>query len=855
MTIKKGIALILCIVMIIAAVFAVRGVLNKNNGGAYDDADTGTSNLINVGSTSNEFIALDNPPITDGMEKIAESNRILLYLDKTNANLRLIMKETGDYMDTKIFNGVNGNETIKNTQKSDLRFTYMSTTRGNSRITLSTMDDYTLSVMLEGVTYETIDQGIRIKYEIGDTRITYNDFPLYITEERMKEFVISHLNSTQVQLLTSTYYRLSQGVYVRKSNDTKPLGKLAANELFAMFYENGTYTKEELEADNLANDVVITSANAHISAALEYVLQGDDLVVRIPVSEIIAQEQYPIQSIDVLPYFLSGSTGDVGYFFVPDGSGAVINFNNNKTSEFAYSSRYYGGDKLISSDTYKENTQSLNLPVFGMKKKDFAVLGIIEGGAGVANVNVSVSGMSDEFNKLGLNFILRDIDNISPSNVSNYTMPKYSEDAYNSDIIIRYRFLTGENADYSGMAKAYQNYLVDQGILVKQESEAQAPIYVELLGAVNKKKFILGIPYTTSEALTTFDEAKEIIKSLNENNITNIKLLYTGITNGGLNQSAVKSVQILSSLGGKKGLKELNTYVQEHGAMLYPNFRLQTSVTKKGISNSMRPQTLGGAFAEIYDFDLVTREAIKNNKYPTIIIAAKSLPSYIDQFASSYSALGIPQLASCDLADFVAADYRKGHNVSMEHSWKYYDEVLSRLTEDYELMLSNPMAAAYRNVSRITDLPASSNRYKLIDYDIPFVQLVLNGYINYSVPAVNMQGLTIRKEIMQAIEADSSLKFRFTYEGTKALSNSDYENELLTQYSIWKDSVGAYYKEYNDFYQKVKDAQMIKHRVVDGNYDLRVVTYSNGVCVYLNYGSTAETIAGVTVEPLSYVVK
>lgn len=855
MTVKKGFALILCIGIIIAAVFVIKGIAGEGAGKAPAKKDAVTPVKVNIGNTSKEFLTLADPPVADGMEKVAESNQLALYLDKANANIRLIMKATGDYMDTKIFDGATGNEVVKNAQKSDLRFTYISTTKGNSRITLSTMDDYSLSVMLKAVTYEPVDQGIRVKYEIGDNRITYNDFPKYITEERMTKYVISHLNPTQKQLLTTNYYRLSQGVYVRKSDEKIPLGKLAANELYTMFYETGTYTKEELDADNQANNVEITSANAHVSASVEYVLEGDDLVVRIPVGEMVSEERYPIQSIEVLPYFLSGSPEDEGYFFVPDGSGAIINFNNDKTSEISYSSRYFGGDRLISCDTYKGNPENLNLPVFGMKKNNFAVLGIIEGGASAANLNVSVSGMSDEFNKLDLNFILRDIDNISPSNVSNYTMPRYSEDVFNSDIVIRYRFLTGDNADYSGMAETYQRYLMDQGILKRKVSEEDAPFYVELLGAVNKKKFFLGIPYTRPQALTTFEDAKDIMDSLNDKNIKNIKLLYTGITSGGLNQSAVDKVNVLGELGGEKGLRELNSYMQEKGAQLYPDFRLQTAITKKGIPRRMQPQTLGGDFAEIYKFDLVTREAIRNDKYPTIILAAQFLPDYINRFAASYSKLGIKRLASCDLATFVAADYAKDHNRSMEHTAKYYDEVLNKLSEDYALMLSNPIVTAYRNASGITDLPTRSSGYKLIDYDIPFIQMVLNGCMDYSAEAVNTRGLTVTEELMRAIEAGASLKFRFTYEGSEALANTDFQDMLLTRYAIWEDSVGDYYNEYNAFYQKVKGARVAKHEIIGGNSDFRKVTYSNGVRVYLNYGDTARTADGINVEPLSYVVK
>lgn len=839
MNLKKGFALFLCIALVFGNVLTTYGVTTKN------------------GSEISETVATDSIKLqaAEGMEQVAESDSMILYLDQSKAMLRLMSKKTGQYIDTKTFEGTGGNGAIQNIQKSDMNFTYMVQTKGKSDISYDSIDDYSLSLQLDGVTYKSIDKGVRIDYEIGDNSITYNDFPKFITEDRMKQFVIKNLNSIQKQQLTTTYYRLSQGTYVRKSDEEHILGKLAAQELYNYFYEIGTYTTDELTADNEANGVEITNANQHITASIEYTLDGDDLLVRVPVNEIVTQEQFPLQSIDILPYFLTGTQEDDGYLFVPDGSGAIINFNNQKYTEYAYSSRYYGGDKLIASETYKEELENLNLPIFGMKKNQYAVLGIIEKGASIATVNATVNGMVDEYNKVSLSFAIRDIDNITASNLSNFTIPKYSTDYYNDDIVIRYKFLTEDDADYSGMAKAYQQYLLDQGTLVKRETEEQAPFYVDLLGAIDKKEFFLGIPYKTMVSLTSFDQAQEILTSLNKQNINNLKVSYTGIANGGMNQTAVKSIKVLSVLGGKNGLKDLNAFTESIGADLFPDFQLQTTNSGKGLSKKMQPINLNGAIAQIYDFDLVTRLPLKSSKNTTRMIAASALPNYIKKFNSSYSKLGITNLASSDLGSFVAANYKKKHNVSMANSEQYYQDVVAQLGSDYKLMLSNPMVYTYKSASYIKDLPVSSNKNKLIDYDIPFVQMVLSGYVNYSMPIVNTESLELSEELMKAIETKSSLNFRFTYESAEVLKNTEYNDIFLAQYSLWQDKVGGLYTEYNDFYQKVKDASIVKHQTVDGNEELRVVEYSNGIRVYFNYGKTSSTINGVKVDPSSYIIR
>ena len=51
----------------------------------------------------------------------------------------------------------------------------------------------------------------------------------------------------------------------------------------------------------------------------------------------------------------------------------------------------------------------------------------------------------------------------------------------------------------------------------------------------------------------------------------------------------------------------------------------------------------------------------------------------------------------------------------------------------------------------------------------------------------------------------------------------------------------------------VKDAFITKHEKTESG--VTVVTYSNGVKIYVNYTGTAQTVDGVTVEGMSYSYK
>ena len=69
---------------------------------------------------------------------------------------------------------------------------------------------------------------------------------------------------------------------------------------------------------------------------------GDALRVQVPVERIGYPAEYPIKTLQVLPYFCAAPAGSEGWLLVPDGGGAQIRFDNGKTLQTPYYSDLYG---------------------------------------------------------------------------------------------------------------------------------------------------------------------------------------------------------------------------------------------------------------------------------------------------------------------------------------------------------------------------------------------------------------------------------------------------------------------------------------------------------------------------------
>ncbi len=786
---------------------------------------------------------------------VAEGEHMSLLLQPSSGNLRWQNNDTGAYLDT-----TKAETDLNNaTALSDVVVTFFNGTEAQKYNSYSTMDAKTYGIDTEKLSFEDMENGVRFVYHLGSDDITYKNFPAYIRQERMEELVLQYLDASQKKTVEKQFRLKKDGTYSRQTGKDKPLRGLAAPQLYSLFYEVGHYTYEELEADLTEFGTLDElPANQKIEVVIEYTLDGDDLVVNIPTKNLVTDAEYPIRCLDVLPYFLSTDSKD-GYLFVPDGSGALIYLDNDKLSEYQFKARYYHGDVLQNTETYDATTNYMSLPVYGMKWDDAAVLGIIEKGSEVAELSTYVSGYYSgiPYARASMRFYIQEEQLLSNyvGATFKYFLRKVQSDFYTDDITLRYRFLTGEDANYAGMARSFRDYLTASGTLSETEAAENAPLQLTLLGEIDKEQYFLGIPYKSSESLTTFSQAEEMIKEVSGEIDGELFVKYDGILNKGLNQRAVEKVSVSGKLGGTEGLKNLAAAAKESGAKLYPGVYLQKAYTAKSLSREERSYSLAGSVAVLNRFDLVNHTVDKANEYPTYVISPSYISDYAKKFAASYGKLGIGNLASEDLFTFFAGDYRNNGNISQTTALPAYEEALNTVAADNSLMLANPAVKAWNRADYITDVPLSNSNMKILDAWVPFTQLVLEGCLPVSCEYVNQDSEALSAALMQAMESKSILNFRLMGADTSALSDTLANDIFFAEYDYWKDEIAEYYGEYNRFWQQVKDARITDHELVGRDRELRVVSYSNGLKLYLNYSKEDETIDGVKVPAGSFVLQ
>lgn len=786
------------------------------------------------------------------MKGIADNGKLRLLADEKTGSIAVIHQASGQIWYSnpperdadKIAAGVN-----KDLLSSQVVIDYY-----NSFGQLNSMNSFTDSVAYDQVAFEPIEQGVKVLYQFGKLQKTFEDMPMMISKERFNALSAKLDKTGQRSLLVGYKEDAAKERYER--NDSALVGLQLEKALKAL--EAAGYTEEDLEEDMKELGFNQTKAESRIfRVVVEYKLDGEALVANIPQAGIYYPKEYPIHTISLLSMFGAGGAQESGSMLVPDGSGALIHFNNGKAKYPAYRQLVYGLDRTDDTREKLGKEETVRLPVFGIIKSNSAVLGVIEKGASLASVNADVAGRINSFNYTYPSFTVINKGDVTLSGESkNSTFPKFQQHASNTDYTVRYTFLKKEEASYVGLAQAYRKYLISTNGL-PQASEAaankDASFHLQLVGGISKKKHFAGIPYHTIESLTTVDQAQAIVKQLQERGIGNISLKYSGWFNGGQNHKVPEKIKVDSEIGGKKALTQFVSKAKEQNVTVYPDFAVLTAYSTSGFSKSDdAARTLRGLPASIYPLDLALDMRFRQNGPPSYVVAPRLVDGYVNTIIKQMGSSKIGNVSLRDLADQLDSDYRKNGQIDRSQSEAISVQALSKLQESgLGIMADGGNAYALPYLEAVTNAPLSSSNYKMEDESIPFYQMVIRGLVDYSGAPYNLSTHRSSKQyVLKSLEYGANVSFEWIYESNSQMKDTDFSELFAVHYGDTIDQATAIYKEVNDVLKKVSGQSILSHqKLAEGVYK---TVYSNKTYVIVNYNSSPATVEGKTIAAESY---
>ncbi|MBO4680249.1 MAG: hypothetical protein J5626_11345, partial [Lachnospiraceae bacterium] len=384
--------------------------------------------------------------------------------------------------------------------------------------------------------------------------------------------------------------------------------------------------------------------------------------------------------------------------------------------------------------------------------------------------------------------------------------------------------------------------------------DASTPVTVEVVGAVDKVKQILGIPVSRPLALTTYKEATDLISQISADGISNLSVKYIGWCNGGVKQKYLKNIRKVTALGSYSDLKALSAKADELGVDLYLDgmveYEKDSNIFNGFFSYRDAAKFLSRKRAELYEYSAITYTA-REGLDSYFLLHGDIIPELMDKLSSTATKYGA-NVSFQDVGKDLSSDYWRKKYTSRQQAM---DDQVAKLTEidasGQKIMINSGNAYAIPYADVITSMDLKGSEYTILDASVPFYQIAIHGYKDYTGEPINVCG-NQEEEILSCAEYGAGLNFTFMKESSFTLQKTLYSKYYGSDFDEWEEELKSIYSRYNAEMGHVFNQEIKNHIMI--NNDVRATVYEDGTTVYVNYGYETFNYNGVKIPARDYLV-
>lgn len=630
------------------------------------------------------------------------------------------------------------------------------------------------------------------------------------------------------------------------------------NERVDIVKEFNFFNREtNVEYEEIENGYKVTYEIPDIGFVIpiQVILEGNYVETKILTEAIIDEKEYPegsternrkarLVSMRLFPFLgADSSDNEDGFIFLPDGSGVLLDFKEDRPSiADPYRERIYGNDLAFATNRTLSSRLPVRMPVFGIKSGDQAVLGVITEGDTYANIESAPSGTLTKYNWVTGEHLFR-FQYFQPTNRRRTSgFFTYSEEMQGTERSIRYYMLDGD-PDYVDLAAQYRQYLMDEKGLEKRKLvDDDIELNLNILGGGVKEGFILD----SYLSLTTMDQAESIVEWLEALGIDNMSITYHGWQSGGYGTYG-GYFPVARQLGGNSKMKSFVDFSHAKGYPVYLDASIYSyNNNGKGGFRSGRDG--------LQDLSSSVVNAELDPEGNTVLLSPYLMKETIFKDLNKVKDLGIDgYLFGEGIGSNLSTDYNERYLADRHEVKEIQREIFRKINAEF-----NEVRVASGNFYTLGDSSYMGMLDKGYSYDlfvdrvVPFAQITLHGMVDYSLDYANMSG-NARESLLKGIEYGASPSFMVTASDPyKVLESEALSQYYSTNYTNWETQFEEQYGSYNDALSDVQDQFITNHRQLAGG--VFETTYENGKRIIVNYNTYQYEEGDVVVEPQDYSI-
>ena len=597
-----------------------------------------------------------------------------------------------------------------------------------------------------------------------------------------------------------------------------------------------------LEADGLRASVLSEQIRENL-----WSLSDDPAVVEKASAK---KDKLSVMTVALLPFFGAAGAQDEGYLILPDGSGALIHFNNGRATAAAYQQDVFGRDSTLSVRKAATKTYQINMPLFGMVKNGRGMLAVVEQGEYQAQLNAAVAGQLTGYNNAY--FTVTYINMESNTLMAGSSSSKSVTLAANTfrdmgDFVVRYYMLDKENADYTDVAALYREQL---GLKDLQPGQA-AGTQLRMVASIPSIKTFIGIPYGSVTVLTSYDDAAKTLRDFKADGLGKVTLQYAGWSNQSVRGKIVTGLDLDGRLGGRNGFNQLLKAAQETDGRI--------SLVVDLINMFQNGNGYWSLFSATNNVNSTARQVTEylmstGAQDPSGKVWYLLRPDLVAEAGGKLAKSLAGQQAGITLSVLGNTVYSSlGKNgISRTRAGAYWKQVLEAVSAQVPYVTAEtPNAYTFRYISQADDAPMSSSRYDVTDTDIPFYQLVTHGAVAMYSEPLNEVG-NLDDALLRMAEYGIYPSWRLIARDPALLQGTDGADWYAMSLGAWREDVIKVSRRMESL-NPYAVMRMVGHERLDK--DLSVTTYENGDRVLVNHGYTDAVILDVPVPARSFTIK
>ena len=200
----------------------------------------------------------------------------------------------------------------------------------------------------------------------------------------------------------------------------------------------------------------------------------------------------------------------------------------------------------------------------------------------------------------------------------------------------------------------------------------------------------------------------------------------------------------------------------------------------------------------------------------------------------------------------LSSDYNEDMIIDRGQTARVIADQLRQYQEaGYDIIVEKGFIYTVPYASTILNIPLTSSGFTVADYDVPFVQMVLHGLVEYAGEPINLNQ-DVQYNILKCLEYGATVYGRFMYENDSVFQNTYFLNLFSLNYVNWMNETEEVYTAVNEAIADVQDQFIVNHECLAKN--VFRTTYENGKQVIVNYNTFdyVDEELGITVGARDY---